>query len=380
MKKLLYIAFILASTGLVAQNSKVVSAYNSMNDKEFDKAAELINAAAENEKTMADAKTWLYRGQIYQQIAQSDKDFSVDKKTAVGEAMKSFKKAKELDSKNRWENEISNGMKMTQMLAMNGGIAAYNDKDYAAARDLFLMGEKGAQDLGEFDTLAVYNSGLAAEQAGDNETAITQYQKAADSGYLGPKMYLYMANLYTKEEMPEKYLAIVQAGRKVYPEDADLIVYELNYYLKNNKYEEAENNLKLAIEKEPDNKQLHFSLGVVYDNLKEYDKAIASYEKAIAIDTAYFDPIFNLGALYFNKGVEMNNASNDIKDNKKYNAAREESKKVFQQARPYLEKAHRLDPKDLSAVTSLKQLYVLLGEYDKSKEMKAKEEALEGAE
>ena len=379
MKKLLYIALIFASTGVMAQNSKVVSAYNSMNDKEYDKAAEYINAAAENEKTMVDAKTWLYRGQIYQQIAQSDQDYAVDKKTAVGEAMKSFQKAKELDTKNRWEKEIANGLKMTQILAMNGGIAAYNEKDYASARDLFLMVEKGAQNMGEFDTLAVYNGGLAAEQAGDYETAITQYQKAADAGYLGPKMYLYMANLYTKEEMPEKYLAVVQAGRKIYPEDSDLIVYELNYYLKNNKYEEAENNLKLAIEQEPDNKQLHFSLGVVYDNLKEYDKAIASYQKAIAIDSVYFDPIFNLGALYFNKGVEMNNASNDIKDNKQYNAAREESKKVFQQARPYLEKAHRLDPKDLSAVTSLKQLYVLLGEYDKSKEMKAKEDALESA-
>ncbi len=380
MKKILYIAFILASTGAIAQNSKVVSAYNSMNDKEFGKAAELINAAAENEKTMDDAKTWLYRGQIYQSIAQSEKDFNIDKKTAVGEAMKSYKKAKELDSKERWSDQIKLGSIQSQALAVNAGIAAYNSKDYASARDLFLMGENGAKDMGDFDTLAVYNGGLAAEQAGDYDTAIAQYQKAADAGYMGAKMYLYMANLYTKQDMPEKYLAVIQEGRKTYPDDADLIVYELNYYLKNNKYKEAENNLKLAIEKEPDNKQLHFSLGVVYDNLKEYDKAIISYEKAIAIDSVYFDPIFNLGALYFNKGVEMNNASNDIKDNKEYNAAREEAKKVFRQAQPYLEKAHRLDPKDLSAITSLKQLYVLLGEYEKSKAMKAKEDALNDAE
>lgn len=41
MKKLIYIAFIFASTGVMAQNSKVVSAYNSMNDKEFRKLLNL---------------------------------------------------------------------------------------------------------------------------------------------------------------------------------------------------------------------------------------------------------------------------------------------------------------------------------------------------
>ncbi len=101
-----------------------------------------------------------------------------------------------------------------------------------------------------------------------------------------------MANLYEKQDMPEKYLEVIKAGRINYPDDADLIVYELNYYLRNDKFEEAENNLKLAIEKEPNNKQLHFSLGVVYDNLDRRDDAKTAYEKAIAIDPDYFRSYF----------------------------------------------------------------------------------------
>lgn len=376
MKRIIFFLFLITTTGVMAQSSKVVSAYNARKDGDYKKALEYINEAAKHEKTMADPKTWVYRAQIYQQIAMSEDDLGVDKVTAIGEGLESFAEAKKLDSKNKWEEEILLGNMQLKNLALNSGIQAYNDKQYENSRDFFLIAEEAANTGGDFDTLAVYNAGLAAEQAGDTETAIAQYQKAAEAKYLGANMYLYMANLYQKEEMPEEYLAVVKEGRKVYPDNSDLIVYELNYYLRNNKYEEAENNLKLAIEKEPNNKQLHFSLGVVYDNLGRRDDAKIAYEKAIEIDPDYFDAIFNLGAMYFNKGVEMNNAANDITDNKKYNAARAEAKKVFEQARPYLEKAHELEPTDASAIVSLSQLYALTGENEKYKEMKAKEEAL----
>lgn len=375
MKKLIYIVFLLFSTGLMAQNSKVVSAYNAKKDGDFGKAVEMINEAAEHPKTMDEAKTWLYRGQIYQQIAASEEDFGVDRTTAVAEAMESFKKALKLDEKERWSDQTKLGLSQMRAIAVNNGIAAYNAKNYEDAQKLFLIGEEAAAKQGFVDTLAIYNGGLAAEQAGNYEAAIEQYQKAAEVDYMGAKIYLYMANLYNKQDKPEKYIEVIKEGRKAYPEDADLIVYELNYYLKNNKYEEAENNLKLAIEKEPDNKQLHFSLGVVYDNLKEYEKAISSYKKAIELDPDYFDPTFNLGALYFNKGVEMRNEANDIEDNAKYNAALEEAKKEFKKALPYLEKAHKMDPDDISAIASLTQLYAQLGMNDKYTEMKAKQEA-----
>lgn len=376
MTRILLFVLLIASTGVMAQSSKVVSAYNSRKDGDYKKALEYINEAAKHEKTMADPKTWVYRGQIYQQIVMSEEDFGVEKVTAIEEGLTSYTKAAELDSKNKWETDINNGLFMLKGFAGNLGIQAYNEQNFEAARDFFLIGERAAAAEGTLDTLTVYNAGLAAEQAGDYETAIAQYKKAAEANYLGANMYLYMANLYDSQEMPEEFLSVVQEGRKLYPENSDLIVYELNHYLRNDKFEEAENNLKLALEKEPDNKQLHFSLGVVYDNLGRRDDAKASYEKAIAIDSEYFDATFNLGAMYFNQGVEMNNAANEITDNKKYNAARAEAKKVFEQARPYLEKAHELEPTDASAIVSLSQLYALTGQNDKYTEMKAKEEAL----
>lgn len=375
MKRIIYLLFavVLGTTSALAQNPKVVSAYSYLKSGELDKARENIDAAIVHEKTMNNEKTWRYRGNIYQGLALTDS--TGDKKMYIEEAAKSYKKGMELDSKGTWTDDYSQGMETVRVLALNAGIEAYNAKEYETSRDLFLMSAQTSESMGVTDTMAIYNSGLAAEQAEDYENALKQYRRAAELGYLGPQMYIYMGNLYTKQEKPEEYLKVIQEGRKVYPDNTDLIVYELNYYLQNEKFEEAENNLLLALEKEPDNKQLYFSLGVVYDNLGDQEKAVKAYENAIAVDPEYFDAVYNLGAMYFNQAVEMNNKANDIQDNKKYDAARAEAKEVFKKAKPHLEKAHAIDPKDLGAMQSLSSLYVLLNETDKYQEMKAKLEA-----
>lgn len=371
MKRLLFITLTLAMGGATAQNAKVVSAYNYKNSGELAKALESIEPATTHEKTMNAEKTWRYRGEIYNLIAMSEEPI-VPLQEAITEALRSYKKAMELDTKESYLDQSVQGYELAAALAVNAGIAAYNKEEYEVSRDMFLTGAKASEEMGKFDTLAVYNGGLAAEQAGDFDTAIEMYEKCIAVDYLQEKMYLYTANTYKKKNDEEGYLRVVKQGRAAYPEDSDLIVYELNHYLLNGKFQEAENNLKLALENEPDNKQLHFSLGVVYDNLGDSEKAIKAYEDAIAIDSDYFDAIYNLGALYFNKGVEMNNAANDITDNKKYAEAREEAKQVFIKSKPYLEKAHGLDESDLGAIQSLSQLYALLNETENYQAMKAK--------
>ena len=375
MKRILIVfTLVLAAATTFAQSAKRVSAYNYMTDGEFLKAKEPIDEAITDDKTGVDDKTWRYRGQIYTGLAQNDYE-GIDKADAIKTAIESFEKSMELDEKDKWKQENLTGLAQAQNLAVNMGIAAYNASEFEKSSKLFLVGEEAAANLGVVDTLALYNAGLAAEQAGNFEMALAQYRKATEINYLEAKMYLYMANLYQRQEDTEGYLAIIQEGRKEYPEDADLIVYELNYYLQSKKYDEAKENLLLAIDKEPDNKQLYFSLGVVYQELGNTEEAVKGYKKAIEIDPEYFDAVYNLGAFYFNEGVEMNNAANEIEDNEAYKAKRAEAKAEFKNGLPHLEKAHQLDPTDTGAMASLQQLYALLEMTDKYQEMKAKLDA-----
>jgi tetratricopeptide (TPR) repeat protein len=372
MKNLACIIVILLTTNTFAQNAKVVTAYRYLTGGEFDKALENIEPATKDPKTAEKEKTWRYRGEIYMGISQGD--YEIGRTEALTEAYKSYAKAKELDTKDSWSVEINGGLNQVRFASLNAGVDAFSAEKFAEARDLFMLSGDVAQGLGITDTLAFYNGGLAAEQAGDFQSAIDLYSKTADTGYLEGKMFMYIANVYNKKEDDQGYINTIKKGRELYPNDADLIIYELNYYLGKGEFEKAENNLRLALGKEPDNKQLYFSLGVVYDNLDRREDAIKAYEDAIAIDPNYFDAVYNLGALYFNEAVEMNNAANEIKDNKKYEAARKEARVVFENSKPHLEKAHELDGNDMGALVSLSQLYALLGENEKYTAIKAKME------
>lgn len=376
MKNLFFLIAVLVGFQTFAQNAKVVTAFRLKENQEYDKALEEILPATEHEKTAGKEKTWRYLGEIYFGLATGD--FEVDKADAMQKAHEALKKSAELDPKGSWEEDRNQVMNLVRINSLNMGVEAFNESDYPAARDLFILSGTMSEEFGVTDTLAFYNGGLAAEQAEDYDTAIAMYEKVAETGYLEGKMYLYMANVYNKKDDPDGYLKAIQMGRKAHPNDADLIIYELNHYLSAGEFDAAERNLQLAIEREPDNKQLFFSLGVVYDNLGDEKKAIDAYEKAIALDENYFDALYNLGALYFNTAVEMNNAANEIEDNKKYEAARAEAKKVFEQSKPFLERAHALDETDKGALVSLSQLYALLGENDKYTEIKAKLDAATG--
>ena len=54
-----------------------------------------------------------------------------------------------------------------------------------------------------------------------------------------------------------------------------------------NKYEDAIDNYKKAIELSPDNATTFFHLGILYHDLNQYSKAIKYYKKAILTSLIY---------------------------------------------------------------------------------------------
>ena len=127
------------------------------------------------------------------------------------------------------------------------------------------------------------------------------------------------------------------------------------------KDKEAIANLDLAIKNDPNNSALHFALGTIYDKLGQYDNAENSYKKAIEIKADYFDAVYNLGALYYNKGVKQTDIANAIKDDKKYKIESDKADAIFRQSIPYLEKAEEIGTDDKNTMkemlTTLKSLY-----------------------
>ena len=111
--KRLFIGVIILGTSFAvnAQGAKVLNAYNYMNDNELLKAKAEIEPAIEHPKTKETAKTWYYRGLIYENIyknsfANDEKsgeplypELAAEREGAVKTSIESYEKAIAIGSK-----------------------------------------------------------------------------------------------------------------------------------------------------------------------------------------------------------------------------------------------------------------------------------------
>ncbi|MCB0381177.1 MAG: tetratricopeptide repeat protein [Flavobacteriales bacterium] len=413
---------VVASLGF-AQKAKVVSAYNY--NKAFErslKCSELVDGLAAINEAINDAeaqtwaKTWYYRGNLYFNVLASKtskescvsldadalekctdsymkamvlnfqdpelKKLDLEKDEDVMKFMMAIKEA--FEGKIKVDDETYNMDIISRKIPGlsgeygNKGIGQFQNKDYKGAQESFGKSLMLGQFTGKMDTMMMYNTALASELAGDNATAKQVYEGLIMLKYNvdgnGPNLYMSLSKIYKKEGDTAKADEIVKKGRKAYPNDYNLIVTELDGYLASGKHQEALTNLDLAITNNPKNEVLYFARGTVYENLKNEDKAVADYKKAIEIKPDYYDAHFNLGAYFFNKGAEKINEANALPYNetKKFEAMKLEAKKLFETSIPSIEKANELNPKDVDTANMLIKVYTQTEQYDKAKAIKAK--------
>ena len=298
-------------------------------------------------------------------------------------AKDSYMKAKELDTKGSYAQECQIGLGQVQMAASNAGIAQYNTSDFGRAGGFFDLSAEIASAFEATDTMALYNSALCYEKAGNVELAVARYQACADIEYQVPNVFLFISNLYRTSGQEELALQTLADARKAYPREQSLIIEELNIYLTNEEFDKAKENLALAAEQDPTNEILWFSLGSVLDNLGNAEEAIEAYLKALEVKADYFDANYNLGALYFNQAVQGINEANDMwkprmtkTESDAQKKLEDDAKALFATAKPYLEAAHAQDSEDVETMRSLRDVYARTGDDDKLLDMSAKLKAL----
>jgi len=368
--------------GLFAQKD-VVSAYNANQDGDYLKAAEFIDQAILDAKANIKEKTWRYRGNIYTNLA-ADSTLYAQVPDALEKAVASFAKADELDVKQRYNSERLADIARGATIAGNSGISYFNAGVYGRAGELFVTASEMTQLLGAVDTMAIFNSALCFEKASMFDRAVDQYMMCGGYGYQVPDVFLFAANIQKMEGDTASALTTLQNARADFPREQALIIEELNIYLIAGQFELAKENLMLAAEQDPTNEILWFSLGSVYDNLGMQDEAVDAYSKSLGIKADYFDANYNLGALYFNKAVQMVNEANDMwkprmsKDEAaKQKDLEEGGKAMFSTSLPYLEKALEVEPNDRETLRSLRDIYARVGMDEKMLEVSAKLKTLE---
>ncbi len=367
-----------------AQKGKVTSALSYKEAGKLDKAVEAIEETIDasnpkSESSITWPRTWEVRGEIYQAVFQS-KDENYKKLSAdpLTVAYDSYMKALQLDDKDRFSKSVK--IKLTLLIGdlTNQAVAGFNEEAYDKALTSFeqimtieQLPVYKADDPNAVDTVIIFNAGLAAYNAQKYDKAIEYYKEAAKYKYNGAKTYSLIANSYFQKKDTVGALQVLQDGLKEYSDNGSLLVDVINVYLNANKIDDAMKYLDIAISQDPKNASYFFAQGTLYDKLQKPEEAAASYLKAIEYKDDYFDAYYNLGALYYNKGVKQVDVANLVPSNQpeKYEVEKDKADVEFKKAIPYMEKAHEINPTDKFTLESLKTLYYRLKMLDKHAEI-----------
>jgi tetratricopeptide (TPR) repeat protein len=383
MKKYIFSLAILGSLGAVtakAQMSNVQSAIIYEKARDFAKAKEKIDLASENPSSNTSAKTWFWKGKIYWDLYGLD-TLRLLSKDPLSVAVEAFQKCVDIDKGRDFgddsENNAIDMLRMTKKYKFvetyNNGIAKYNKKEFDAA----LADFESLIAISPNDSDVYYKAGLFAEKAGKKEKARTFYRKAFDLGMKKAGIFSVLASMSKADKDTAQAIKLIQEGRAAFPKDQSLIIEELSIYLSSNQQKKALELLDEAIKIDPKNHTLYFAAGKCFEDLKDLAKAREYYQMAIDAKPDYFDALYNLGAIYFNKAAETQNAANKLptSQQKKFDEMIKQAKDEFKRAQPYFEQALDVMKDDRATLIALKELYAKTNQLEKSAEMKARLDA-----
>lgn len=354
MQKLVFI-FVFFFTASIAygQGSNVRKAESALQKGDLEEAMQLISEATQHEKTKDDPKTWYTKGLVHKAMIVGE-DGNVKDLSQLDEALEAFDKAKSLDKENGTYVVFGD----TQVDALwsqfiNAGAQSYQDEDLEKALENFTI----ATELKPEDTTAFLYAGIAAQELEMWEKTLENYYKLIDLGYEKKDIYnsvIYIERVVNKDN--EQALKVMRQARETFPNDNDLLKEEITLLINSEQVDEAEEKLKTAIQAEPDNDILYFTLAFMYDQTDRKDLAIENYEKALELKPESFETNFNLAGLHYNRGADLIKQANemDLKDYQKNGKALvDKSQEAFKKALPYLEKAHQLKPEDTIVLETL---------------------------
>ena len=426
MKKIFILALSLfVFVGMQAQDSKKLlkQASKSLGKYESDpaknagsiiEAIDLINQVLSDDAMSATAKPWLEKAKIYSAYSKQennmkmvDPNFEFIEPNAALMAYESLKKVMDISTNKGDIKKALSTLGDLEAHLNNTGVALYQKQNYKDAFTNFHAAVEAHQILkanekdSRLDDMLVYKdhifftavSGYFGDQLSESVPYLLELY---DAGTDQPMVYEALFNAY-KDEDEAKALAYIEEGRTAFPDDTGILFAEINHYLAKEELNVLIDKLKLAIEKEPDNVTVYTTLGNVYDNLHQkakkeedmensalyFDEANNYYGKALERDPNNFDATYSIGALYYNKAAgmvdDLNAYANDFSKagTDKYNALKAEMDGIFDQARPYFEKAESIRPNDLNTLVALKEICARKNEFDKSAEYKTRIEAIQ---
>ncbi len=361
-------------------------------------AREAILPALEDSTTNKLASTWYVAGDVFWAIYDEQQKIEWKQKNAGDRALmgESLKKALECyikadsldrlpDKKGRvrpkYTQKIVDRTLSFQRAFPDAGAFYYQKKDYLKAIDMFeqymryphipFLKGRGLENDTLINVLK-FNSGFSATQAKRLDIAAKFFEQIKDSVKSDEERAVIYANLSTSYESMKdtaNMLRIYQLGATKFPKEQYYTKNLINYYIAKKKMGDALQWINKSLEQDEKSAVLWNLKGRILENDKNVEEAMKCYEKAIELDPELADALGSIGRIYYNNAVEELQRVNEIKDDKKYKVEKNKLKASFEKAKPYLEKAHKLEPNFKDYIVALRGIYYNIDNNAKYKEM-----------
>lgn len=350
--------------GYQCSSTEITSAKLYIQQKNYDKALEVLQK--EVQKNPKSDQGYYLMGVVYSEKGDYPKMVeSFDQSLAISKT---------------YEKEIKDYKKSTWVTIFNRGVAFFQratkiqDEDSMMVYfDKAVADFKAAADIEPDSADSYKNLAFAYMSKGDNEAAIAPLQKiiALEKDkdgykYLGEIYYVMGNNLKNQgkdaeaKEYFNKAIDVLSEGRKLYPDDTDMLLFLSNAYIGADRISEATSQFEAGVKAEPNNKYYRYNYGVLLLGAEKYAEAEEQFKKALEIDPNYNNAIYNLGVTYLKWGLSIQ------KKAEAENKIDESYKEKYRAALPYLEKAVEMPEADANTWELLGRVYSVLGMTDEA--------------
>lgn len=382
MKKLFFLSLILLSSCSVLsplQKSKFISISNLIDGTKYAEAKEVIEEMILDEEFSKWPKTWYMKGLLCQTIYTEGSKAKDSKILELYEdplllAYKSYEKAIELDKGGKIEKLVAPKLILLANEFQKLGKAQFDETKYEASLNAFSYAMKITEIpflAVEADTSLIYNFAIAAYENKDWENAIPALSRLHEYSYSPNTTHLLFQSSLEKGDTVAGQKVLMEGIKKY--KDNDLMILLLTDLLYQQKeIDAAINKIEEVIKSQPENQKLHYTKGLVYQKAGRFSEAIEAYFDAIKISPDEARYYLHIATCYFNIGVDVEESTRSITNNKLVQEKKAESKASFKLAETWLDKAYAKNPKDSKTIQQLLELYKALRVSDKVRSIENK--------
>ena len=267
--------------------------------------------------------------------------------------------------------------------------SSVNGKDYKLALEYYNL----LKDMGYTGIVTEYFV-TTVETHVEQQVSVTEFNpfkkskdyinpRSGDTESRLPEIVKNIALIYVQLGETDKAIAAIKDARKINPEDLNLLLSEADLYMKLGDKDKFKVLMQEAIKRDPENAILYYNLGVINTEQGQFEDAMNYYKKSIELDPTYEASYLNLVGLILEGEASLVDQMNELatstkrSDYEKYDRLKAKREELYKSCLPFLEKLIDINPNNIEALKTAKNIYYTVGENEKFKLMSSKINELE---